>query len=225
MVRHWRYFAGIALALALATPASANDRFTGPYIGAHIGYAFSAAPDKIGVRDVATNAFIDTYGDIAPSGALGGLGLGYTTRSGGLLVGVDLDASLGKISDTEAVTKSGLTVSSKGDQMALATLRGRVGVPVSTTAQIFATAGLAVAKYDYSIAYAGILNGTLTRNVSTAGWTLGGGAEWAIDQKWSVKAEYLYLNLMKAKTITDGTISTIEHLQQSQIRLGLNHKF
>jgi outer membrane immunogenic protein len=27
------------------------------------------------------------------------------------------------------------------------------------------------------------------------GWTLGGGAEWALNRSWSVKAEYLYYDL------------------------------
>jgi outer membrane immunogenic protein len=214
----------ITLAAGVA-PTVAQDRFTGPYIGLHAGFGFPAKLDDVGIRDATLNSFIDTYGNLGPKGVLGGFGVGYSTRIGGLLAGFDLDASLGKISDAAAATKSGLTVASRGDTASLATLRGRIGVPLTPSTQIFATAGLAAANYNYEIAYSGVLNGTLTRNASTFGWSAGAGAEWAIDAKWSFKAEYLYLALMKARTITDDTISTIEHLQQAQVRAGLNYKF
>jgi opacity protein-like surface antigen len=29
----------------------------------------------------------------------------------------------------------------------------------------------------------------------SAGWTVGGGVEWTLAQQWSVKAEYLYVDL------------------------------
>jgi outer membrane immunogenic protein len=216
----------VASSVILASTAAAqSDRFAGPTIGLNLGYGFSAKPDELGVRQVSNNSFLENYGPLGPKGFLGGIGLGYGLRAGGLIVGADGDIAFGRITDTHTETKAGLTVTGKGTLSTLGTLRARVGVPVSPSAQVYLTGGLAGASYDYSLSYAGVLNGNLTRNSTTFGWAAGAGAEWAIDSQWSLKAEYLYLDLMKRRSITDGTISTIGHLQQSQIRAGLNYKF
>ncbi len=215
-----------ALAFGAGTASAQSDRFVGTYGGVHGGYGFSAKTDEIGVRNYTTGAFVDNYGPLRPAGAFGGVQLGSNFNVGnGLILGLEGDLSAGKISNSHAETKSGLTVASKGEITTMATLRAKAGVMLAPSTLVYATGGLAVARYDYQIAYSGILNGTLSKNDTALGWTAGAGFEVAIDRSWSIKTEALYFNFQKARTINDGTISTIEHLQQGQVRVGLNYKF
>jgi outer membrane immunogenic protein len=67
------------------------------------------------------------------------------------------------------------------------------------------------------------------------GWTLGGGLEWALNNNWSVKGEYLYANLGKQSFTSSFTgpnpppAWTISHSAKWDslqiIRLGLNYRF
>jgi outer membrane immunogenic protein len=83
------------------------------------------------------------------------------------------------------------------------TLRGRIGTTiVNPNLLVFATGGLAYGqeKVDATItatAPGAILVSVWPFNQSQTGfgYTLGGGAEWAVDGRWSVKAEYLYISL------------------------------
>jgi outer membrane immunogenic protein len=217
---------GAAATLFCSVGAQAqSDRFAGTYGGFHGGYSFSARPDEVGVRNFTTNAFVDNYGPLRPSGAFGGVQLGHNLSSGGLILGLEGDLSAGKISGSRTETRSGLTVAAKSDMNALGTLRAKAGVVVAPGTLAYVTGGLAVSKYDYQIAYAGALNGTLSKSETSLGWTGGGGLEFAIDKNWSFKTEALFMNLLRARTINDGKISTIEHLQQAQVRAGVNYKF
>lgn len=62
------------------------------------------------------------------------------------------------------------------------------------------------------------------------GWTLGGGVEWALSSSWSMKAEYLYLDLGKNSATSrfvsagDWDITYSERKNLNVIRLGLNYK-
>jgi outer membrane immunogenic protein len=64
------------------------------------------------------------------------------------------------------------------------------------------------------------------------GWTVGGGAEWAFAPHWSVKAEYLYVDLgsvsYTSSNPTAGALATILHnhtISESIGRLGINWHF
>jgi outer membrane immunogenic protein len=217
--------AGVWAVFGISGAHAQSERFAGTYGGLHGGYSFAAKSDEIGVRNFATNVFVDNYGPLRPSGLFGGVQIGHNFSSGGLILGIEADVSAGKISSTHTETRSGLTVTGKGDLNALSTLRAKAGVLLTPTTLAYVTGGLTVAKYDYQVAYAGALNGTLSKSDTVLGWTGGAGLEFALDKNWSFKTEALYLNLQKARTINDGKISTIEHLQQAQVRLGLNYKF
>ena len=80
----------------------------------------------------------------------------------------------------------------------LATIRGRVGVTVTPNFLIYGTGGVAfgdvrsatnVAFTSTTDAYSGSIDNT------RVGWTAGAGGEWMFAPKWSLKAEYLYVDL------------------------------
>jgi outer membrane immunogenic protein len=69
------------------------------------------------------------------------------------------------------------------------TARGRIGILPTDRVLLYATGGLAYGEVSASAPL--IPNWGSTR----AGWTLGAGAEAAIDHNWSIKPEYLYMDL------------------------------
>jgi outer membrane immunogenic protein len=78
----------------------------------------------------------------------------------------------------------------------------------------------------------GSFNNTYVNNTS-AGWTVGAGAEWGFAPNWSVKAEYLYMDLgtRTFATIPSGTTPVgasidLRFEDKFQIaRVGINYRF
>jgi outer membrane immunogenic protein len=106
----------------------------------------------------------------------------------------------------------------------LATFRGRLGWLVTESTNFYATGGLAVANVNTTSTVS--LNGT-TNNVSDstthAGWTLGAGLEWMFLPPWSVKIEYLYVDLghVNSALPVNNDVSITENI----VRLGINYHF
>ncbi len=62
-------------------------------------------------------------------------------------------------------------------------------------------------------------------NKTKAGWTLGAGAEYAINNNWTLKSEYLYTDLGK-RNLVDVDNSFLESkVNFHTVRVGLNYKF
>ena len=63
-------------------------------------------------------------------------------------------------------------------------------------------AGVALTDFSFSSSYSDnaidptFPGGSGSTSISTVrtGWTVGGGGEWLLDSRWSIKAEYLYLD-------------------------------
>jgi outer membrane immunogenic protein len=127
-----------------------------------------------------------------------------------------------------------------------ATVRGRIGFTPTPTLLIYATGGAAFARIDSSA------NATfaadrffLSNNVfaasdasNRAGWTVGGGMEWALLPRWSLKAEYLYLDFgsvdytLPCQNFTCANAPTAPYAWSAHVhtadqvaRIGLNYKF
>ena len=63
---------------------------------------------------------------------------------------------------------------------------------------LYGTGGLAVAHVGYNDNFLGLHGvGPINSSVdyTAVGWTAGGGAEWAFAPHWSVKIEYLFVDL------------------------------
>ena len=116
----------------------------------------------------------------------------------------------------------------------LGTLRGRLGVAFGSLLP-YATGGLAVARVSYSdFGFFPFFPSTnaASSGETRAGWTLGGGAEWKFAPRWSIKAEYLYVDLgtttyTSLNSVLGATASIIHghHLTENIARIGLNYSF
>jgi outer membrane immunogenic protein len=101
------------------------------------------------------------------------------------------------------VTTNGLAVTKQTDWMG--TVRARFGYLVSPNLLVYGTGGLAYGDAKSSTSVSQSLVGFIgvapdygsAASVSgtRAGWTAGGGLEWMIFPRWSVKAEYLHYDL------------------------------
>jgi outer membrane immunogenic protein len=187
--------------------------FTGFYAGANVGGVLGGTkyletpsggfgPAAASVAGVGTSS-------TAPRGVLGGLEAGYNWQLGHFVLGIETDFSGWDMSSNSGETATGLappvfglppgsliTYSSSGTVTSnwLFTLRPRVGF-ANGNMLTYLTAGLAVTNLRFSESITlGSGAPTLTGSTSTtvAGWTAGGGVEYALSYNWFIKAEYLY---------------------------------
>jgi outer membrane immunogenic protein len=174
--------------------------WTGAYVGINGGYGWG------------NSSFSTPFpsGSFNTSGGLVGGTLGYNWQVNQIVFGVegDLDASWIKGSGTCA----GLSCQTKNTW--LGTVRGRLGYAVDRFMP-YVTGGLAVGDINNTI------TGIGSANETKAGWTAGGGLEYAINGPWSVKAEYLYVDLGRGGAIGGSNAK----FQTNIVRAGLNYRF
>jgi outer membrane immunogenic protein len=126
------------------------------------------------------------------------------------------------------------------------TFRGRIGVVAYPTILIFGTGGLAFGQVKSSTlgGFSGLGGLTAlgetyagTASSTRAGWTVGGGMEWMFIPNWSLKWEYLYMDLGKLN-YADRCISAIcgqfasgpayatsVQFREQVARVGINYHF
>lgn len=117
------------------------------------------------------------------------------------------------------------------------TLRARLGIVAGSTL-LYATGGLAFGDAGTDL-YIGGANGADYawaggQSGTRWGWTMGGGAETRIDAHWSVKAEYLYVDLgsssfplanSPANPAPGFIIAASSDYAFSVVRAGVNYRF
>jgi outer membrane immunogenic protein len=130
------------------------------------------------------------------NGFIGGGQAGYNWQRGTWLLGIEADfqgsdeRGSGDVC-TVAGCPAGSTAFTANYKLDwFGTVRGRVGFLPAERVLLYATGGLA---YGHFAADAPLL--PLSWGSTRAGWTVGGGVEAAIDHNWSVKLEYLYMDL------------------------------
>jgi len=186
---------------------------------------------------------------LSSSGFTGGLTLGYNWQSGDAVVGIESDfdyfGNKGSASGTAVYpccAPSTFTVNSAVSTDWLFTLRPRVGL-ASSNWLFYVTGGLALTQlkgnFSFTDTFASATeSGAFSR--TRAGWTIGGGAEYALLNGWSVKAEYLYVDFGSVATTSNNlsallygipsviSVQTFTHaadLHSNIVRAGLNYKF
>ncbi|MFC5068421.1 outer membrane protein [Flaviflagellibacter deserti] len=217
---------GAAAILVWGGAASAADypmattsefvNWTGAYFGGFGGYAAGE------ITADADTAPYDAEYDL--NFALGGVEFGYNHQFGQFVVGGEID-----ISFTDGDTSETLAVGEYESNIDwLATFRLRAGYAWNNLL-IYATGGFAAAETDDRFLSGGAEEETTG---SRKGWTAGAGFEWAFYDKWSVKGEYLFVDLGDDEAIQDpnGVLpvgfgsSVVEH-QYHVGKVGINYHF
>ncbi|MBN9276517.1 MAG: porin family protein [Hyphomicrobium sp.] len=169
---------------------------------------------------------------------------GYSVQFGNLLLGAEIDIGRlgfkGQASSTQMLPSaaSNFTTETTVKANNLATLRARLGYAAGG-GLLYVTGGLAYSKvsFNQTTVLASLpTNDDASETSHRIGWTVGAGAEFALDRNWTIKAEYLYADLGSFRTTTypdtpwDGGGQSIPFAHSVDLttqiaRLGLNYKF
>jgi outer membrane immunogenic protein len=191
--------AASGVALAADMPARGPVPYSAPASYYNWGGLYAGVNAGYGWGHV-TNSSID------PSGVFGGGQVGYNWQNGQFVLGAETDIQASAADDTFAPWKF--------SNPWFGTLRGRAGYALNNIL-FYGTGGLAYGGLT------GQLNG-LDENKTLVGWTGGLGMEVGFNQKWSAKAEYLYMDLGDRLYTVTGTNNG---LTNNLLRFGINYHF
>jgi outer membrane immunogenic protein len=236
---------GLSVA-AQAAPVAFN--WTGFYVGGNVGYGWGT-----GKTDTTVTGFLAPGGVIAHSdslklnGIVGGAQIGYNWQVlPNWVYGLEADwqASGEKASqsysDAYANGLTAGTVATNFDAKIswFGTVRGRVGYAwdrlffYGTGGLAYGQVKLAGTTMDSGVFIIFPYSGTAPFSASkvNVGWTLGAGIEGALVNKWTWKAEYLYvdlgsLDISAAGPFAGETITQHARFTSSIIRSGINYHF
>jgi len=196
------------------TPPAPQRNWTGGYNGVSVGGSFGHQRGPL--QDATTGARL-LSNSLGLSGVIGGAQAGYNWQpfNQPWVVGIEADIqgsgqkadgsfAVGGVAAPGVVGLPGESIVYRDRLDWFGTLRGRVGWAMGERSSWlpYITGGLAYGQ--------GTINGSGTAggvpvafdNTTTyVGWTLGGGVEWAFWDRWSAKAEYLYVDFGRGPVI------------------------
>jgi outer membrane immunogenic protein len=198
--------------LAVCANAATAQNFSGPYLGASVGAGTA--------KTIWSSADFNQF-ESRGRGAIGGLQAGYNWQMGSAVLGVEGDYMFGNLKGT-ANCPNGTPCTSNTDR--LGSLRARAGWVVAPPVMLYFTGGLAWGNTNWTNATAA---STYNFSHSSRGYVLGGGAEFFLNDKWTLKAEYLRYNLgtAHASATEFGGLNADFKPRADTFKLGINFKF
>jgi outer membrane immunogenic protein len=241
---------------------AASD-WTGTYIGLHAGYGWGASATSIAPGDGWVgdldwgNVNAASTNSLRTSGILGGAQVGQNQQYNNVLLGIEADfsyfgmkesANSGAIASIETEGSGTFSVNTETKVNWVSTIRPRIGWATDATL-LYLTGGLAIADVGFGqsidftnnnccsdsflpIAVNGGANAGSVSKIAL-GWALGVGGEYSFDRNWSLKAEYLHIDLgsqsFRSTFVSDDSVTySITHKQDvalDTVWLGLNRRF
>jgi outer membrane immunogenic protein len=220
-----------------------NGFYVGGNVGGHFGSdQITPTADASGGFGPAGAAAINAMSPttLHPEGVIGGIQGGYNWQIGNVLYGLEVDASA--VGGTAQRTLSGFGPAiAPGDFMtnstgatALATVRPRLGWAWDRNL-FYITGGYAfgnVRVTDTFSFFSGSFVGAFNTSARQSGWTVGAGYEYAFVNAWSVKVEYLFVDLGGFPNLIPGPLAgapaniRVQHDYTDNIaRVGVNYHF
>jgi outer membrane immunogenic protein len=222
--------------------------WTGFYVGGNVGYSWFDRNSTLANTEtvaffapaIAAGALPSIYG-VNPRGWLGGGQVGYNWQAGMWVFGVEGDIQGADIKGSAILNTTGIpgfvpiTATATEKLNWFGTARGRVGI-AANTALFYVTGGLAYGNVNHTFFTAAPAVGQSAFGSNTqvdVGYTVGAGVEWAFNNNWSVKGEYLYMDLGNRSVTAVGltgtpvtaTLALRTHEQYNIARVGLNYKW
>lgn len=242
-------------------PGPVPYSWTGFYLGVNGGYATGTQGGQLETNPHWPTSGVPTTDPLFPNasnigihGGFGGGQVGYNWQIGHIVTGLETDFDWGSIKGSDLFDSLSVfgwqwnkTLTSKVDWFG--TVRGRLGYDVggflpyvtggfayghsTTDESVFQSAPCAGCSYN-----SGIGSFAETR----VGWTAGAGLEYALSNNWSMKAEYLHVDLGKKNSTFNGSIlnpnGTVNsafpswtqdgfnsNLKLDTVKAGINYKF
>ncbi len=141
-----------------------------------------------------------------PGGVFGGIQGGYNWQFGQWVAGWEADFQFSDADDTFGIFRF--------SNPWFGTVRGRGGVAFDNLL-FYGTLGLAYGRGRIDV-------GSLSEVNTHIGWTVGAGVEYGLSRNWSVKAEYLRIDLSSEPFVLTG----LSHgLSSNVFRIGVNFHF
>lgn len=187
--------------LAIAIPAHAAD-----WTGFYAGLSTSFDTTRLEANSLHTDLNAPAFGAT----------LGYNLQFDKLVVGIESDFQF----STARKSESYLAATLDHRLPWFATARARIGYAFDNF-MIYATGGVALIDYKAALAAPGF---ALSDELRRYGLAAGGGAEYAFDTHWSMKAEYLYLDTGK-QSVTLLAVPLDVRASENIFRVGLNYRF
>jgi outer membrane immunogenic protein len=225
--------ASICCAASSASAQGAHE-WSGLYLGAHAGYAQGDATTRQDVTDWGTDPkYVGPFAyDL--DGAFGGGTAGYNYQIGALVLGVEGDLGYMDLSGSRTSESSNPIYHQNhtvdGGMYALAA--GRIGYSFG---RVLAYGKGGYLYYDGEQAQATTKPGFRTTDSgSLNGWAYGGGLELALDRGWSIKGEYLRIDLDDVDAAqTSVSDDPIGHVYENRtvfgavdtFKVGINYSF
>jgi outer membrane immunogenic protein len=192
----------VSLTVAAAT-ARAADLPRVPYAAPPPYPTYSWVGPYVGLNLGYQSATATNANDL--NGITGGLQGGYNWQFGTFVVGAE--------TDLQGSDADGRFAPWQFSNPWFGTLRGRVGYAMDSVL-LYATFGLAYGGGRIE------MNGVRESNLHV-GWAAGGGMEIGLTPNWSVKAEYLFVDLSDQRYVLFGNTG----FESSILRLGVNYRF
>lgn len=239
-----------------AKPSSTSDAWNGFYVGGFVGFGMRRATANTSTVFTSTGYFAATSVPAVNSSGRqtlnstkfnGGGTVGYNHQAGNWVIGAEAD--FGSNGGTRSATTTtvypccaptSFTVTQSVKTRWLFTARPRLGYAWGNT-MAYVTGGLALTDLNYQALFTDTFataheNGGINKTVT--GWTGGGGFESKINDRWSVKGEYLYAQFPR-QTITSTNLTaftpsiafptnTFTHsifVKEHLVRFGFNYHF
>jgi outer membrane immunogenic protein len=227
--------------------------WTGLYIGANAGWIGSTSNT---ITNTGTDGGASGLGTALGAGAIPGtIGISHSGFIGGGQIGYNwqwtpnwvlgLEADFDGLADPASTVivafpgSAAISPLQTGYSRALDTLgtiRERVGYLSSPNLMWYATGGLAYGDPTLQTAFACAActppaSTSILSSATLRGWTVGAGAEWRFASAWSVKLEYLYVDLgSRSNTVTytygpTSTMTSTYNERDNIVRAGVNYKF
>jgi outer membrane immunogenic protein len=190
--------------------------WTGFYAGLNVGYGWSTG----------TSRYYDpAFGYVGSSkkgGFVGGAQAGYNYQFGMFVLGAETDIQYAAVGNKGA--SYGNTYYRGDSDGYFGTIRARMGVAFDR-ALVYGTGGFAYGDVGGNRGVDPVL-GYHRDNSTNGGWTLGGGAEYAVTENITAKLEGLYVNLDTRDNYALGeTFGERRDTEFGVIRAGVNYKF
>ena len=223
-----KVLAAMLLAVVFATPAFAQStNWSGPYVGINVGHGqgkYEEIPDF--KRDQAK-----------VNGEFFGVQWGYNHQFDRLVVGLETDIQKGSMNGSRTTDFcpgcTGFTDVAK-DTMRLdwfGTTRVRIGYPVGRFLP-YVTGGVAYGVIKKSsredtaatgrFAFSDSFSSSETQ--TAVGGVYGGGLDYALNSKWSVRGEWLRVNLGVFKSQSSSSMQEVA-LKTNVFRMAVNYRF
>jgi outer membrane immunogenic protein len=215
------------------TPPPVVYNWTGCYIGANAGGNWGRSSSV--ENGASPTPSVSLSDDVRLSGGLvgGTLGCNYQPDPR-WVIGIELDADWTSKKGSQPLGTAfspGYINEVKEDW--IGTARGRLGYLVTNPWMVYVTGGGAWARVkqtEYLASNPSLTGATNSTTATVWGWTVGVGTEYMLDPNWSVKGEFLYVDLGTHSFLNPGfalaNAAPVDTRVRDYIaRIGVNYKF